>query len=52
MFFYKKYKDAIKDNSRIAIDTFISNMDRPNYRENKKKEIKLIIYNNRDKVTK
>ena len=49
--FYEKYKDFIKDNIRTAIDTFISNMDKPKYEETKKTEIKLIIYNNRDKIT-
>jgi hypothetical protein len=49
--FFEEYKDNIKENIRTAIETFISNMDRPKYEENAKNEIKLIIYNNKDKVT-
>jgi hypothetical protein len=49
----RQYKNDIvfTKNVQTIIDTFISNMDKPKYEEIKKTEIKLIIYNNRDKIT-
>jgi hypothetical protein len=49
----RQYKKDIvfTKNVQTIIDTFISNMDKPKYEETKKTEIKLIIYNNRDKIT-
>jgi hypothetical protein len=37
---------------QLVIESFISKMDNENYEENKKKDIKIILYNNRDKVNK
>lgn len=49
----RQYKNDIvfTKNVQTIIDTFINNMDKPKYEEIKKTEIKLIIYNNRDKIT-
>jgi len=51
--FYDNNIDNLDDKTKNIIETFINKMDNnTEYKEYKKKEIKLIIYNNRDKVSK
>jgi hypothetical protein len=50
--FYDQIENELDDKTRNIINSFISKMDNNEYKEDKKKEIKLIIYNNQDKVTK
>ena len=50
--FFENYKDDITPRMQMIIESFISKMDNETYEENKKKDIKIILYNNRDKVNK
>jgi hypothetical protein len=50
--FYEEFKDDITDRIQNIIQSFIDKMEDENYEETEKNEIKLIIYNNRNKVTK
>ena len=50
--FYEELKNELQDKTRKIIEDFIDKIDNDIYKEEKKKDIKLIIYNNRDKVSK
>lgn len=50
--FFNKYKDDISDKMQTIIESFISKMDNESYEENKKQNIKIILYNNRTLVDK
>ena len=50
--FYNEYKDDITNKMQSIIEKFISNMSNEDYELRKKNDVKLIIYNNRDKVSK
>ena len=50
--FFNNYKDDITPKIQTVIETFISKMDNDNYSDNKKQNIKIILYNNRDKINK
>jgi hypothetical protein len=51
--FYDEVKDKLDERTKEIIEKFINNMDTDEeFIEKKKKEIKLIIYNNRDLVSK
>ena len=51
--FYDNTNNELDARTKNIIQTFIDKMDtNEEYKENKKKEIKLIIYNNRNKVSK
>jgi hypothetical protein len=52
--FYDNHSKLLDDKTSTIIQKFINNMDNKNgkYYDDKMKDIKLVIYNNRDKVTK
>jgi hypothetical protein len=50
--FYDLMIDKLDTKTKDIIETFINKMEDEKYKDNKKKDIKLIIYNNRDKVSK
>lgn len=50
--FYEQLIDDLDDKTKNIINSFITKMDNENYRSDKKKDIKLIVYNNRNKVSK
>jgi hypothetical protein len=51
--FYYQLEGDLDDKTKKIIEDVIDKMDSNNkYRDNKKKDIKIIIYNNRDKVSK
>jgi hypothetical protein len=50
--FYEQLIDDLDDKTKDIINSFITKMDNENYRSDKKKDIKLIVYNNRNKVSK
>jgi DNA-directed RNA polymerase subunit RPC12/RpoP len=50
--FYELHLDKLDDQTKKSIEKFIDKMeDEPTFTKNRKKNIKLIIYNNRDKVS-
>jgi hypothetical protein len=50
--FYDQLIDDLDDKTKNIINSFITKMDNENYKSDKKKDIKLIVYNNRNKVSK
>jgi hypothetical protein len=52
--FYDKQIDFLDNRTKLIIKNFIEKMDNKNseYYDNKMKDIKIVIYNNRDKVSK
>jgi hypothetical protein len=48
--FFNNYKDDISSKIQTVIESFIKKMDTESYGENKKQNIKIILYNNRSKV--
>ena len=51
--FYEINMDNLDQNTRTSIERFLDKMeDNSKFNKKKKKEIKLIIYNNRDKLSK
>lgn len=48
--FLEEFNDALSDRTKDNITNFIENMKDKNYEQWKKKDIKLIIYNNRNNV--
>jgi hypothetical protein len=50
--FYEELDDELDENTKKIIDKFLEKMDDDKFKDTKKKDIKLIIYNNRDKVSK
>ena len=48
--FFNNYKDDITPKIQTVIEAFINKMDTDNYSDNKKQNIKIILYNNREKV--
>jgi hypothetical protein len=48
--FFNNYKDDITPKIQTVIEAFINKMDNDNYSDNKKQNIKIILYNNREKV--
>jgi len=51
-FFHEQLINELDVKTKDIIDKFISKMDNDKYKDNKKKDIQLIIYNNRNKVSK
>ena len=52
-YFYEDYENELDEKTKKLIDEFLAKIDNDDkYRETKKKNIKLIIYNNRNKVSK
>ena len=51
--FYDKQIDFLDERTKLIIKNFIEKMDNKNseYYDNKMKDIKIVIYNNRDKVS-
>jgi hypothetical protein len=50
--FYEELENDLDNRTKEIIEKFIEKMDSDEFSEDKKKNIKLIIYNNRNKVTK
>jgi hypothetical protein len=48
--FFEKYGNMISSRMQLAIKSFIQKMDSKKYEEQKKKELKIIIYNNKEEV--
>jgi hypothetical protein len=48
--FFNNHKDDISSKMQTVIEAFIKKMDNESYEENKKQNIKIILYNNREKV--
>ncbi len=51
-FFYEQLENDLDEKTKQLIENFIDNMDDDKFKDTKKKDIKLIIYNNRNKVSK
>lgn len=51
-YFYEDYEDELDVKTKKLIEQFLDKIDDDKYRETKRKNIKLIIYNNRNKVSK
>lgn len=50
--FYTEYKDKLDQKTKDIITNFLDNIsDENEYFENKKEQIKVILYNNKDKIT-
>ncbi len=50
--FFAEYKDKLADKTKEIIKNFLDNIsDENEYFENKKEQIKVILYNNKDKIT-
>lgn len=50
--FYEELDDELDEKTKKIIDRFLDQMDDEKFKDTKKKDIKIIIYNNRDKVSK
>jgi anaerobic selenocysteine-containing dehydrogenase len=50
--FYEELDNELDDKTKKIIDRFLEQMDNEKFRNIKKQDIKLIIYNNSDKVSK
>ena len=50
--FYEELDDELDEKTKKIIDKFLEQMDDDKFKDTKKKDIKIIIYNNRDKVSK
>jgi hypothetical protein len=50
--FYEELDDELDEKTKKIIDRFLEQMDDDKFKDIKKKDIKLIIYNNRDKISK
>ena len=48
--FFDNYGDKINKTMQLAIKSFIQKMDSKTYENEKKKELKIVIYNNKDQV--
>ena len=51
-FFYEEFENELDEKTKNIINKFLEQMDEDKFKNDKKKEIKVLIYNNRDKVTK
>lgn len=50
--FYREYKDELAGKVQVIIKSFMESMETKTYEELQKRDIKFIVYNNRDKVSK
>ena len=50
--FYEELENELPSKTKEIIENFINKMDDDKYKDDRKKNIKLIIYNNRHKVSK
>ena len=48
--FFEKYGNMISSRMQLAIKSFIQKIDSKKYEEQKKKELKIIIYNNKEEI--
>jgi len=48
--FFDKYGDMISGRMQSAIQSFITKMDSESYEDKKKKDLKIVIYNNKDEI--
>ena len=51
--FFEEYENELQDRTKDIIESFLDKMDNDNeYKKCKREEVKIVIYNNRDKVSK
>jgi hypothetical protein len=50
--FFEEFENELNDKTKQLIEKFINEIDNDNYKQHKKNKIKLIMYNNRNKISK
>jgi hypothetical protein len=50
--FFEEFENELNDKTKQLIEKFINDIDNDNYKQHKKNKIKLIMYNNRNKISK